>query len=155
MEKLIESLQDKDYKKAYAALKEIQSKSAESDAFFHFFNEFSGLLAAKNSYVRTRGFLLCCAQARWDTQGKLQQALPTMFLLLHDEKPSVARQCLRALHEVVLYRPELCERIKAELLSIDLSQYQDSMAPLIQKDIHALLKAMKQPQGNTVHCKIG
>ena len=51
IEKLIESLQDKGHKKAYAALKEIQSKSAESDAFSHFFNEFSGLLAAKNSYV--------------------------------------------------------------------------------------------------------
>ena len=30
------------------------------------------LINAKSSYVRTRGFVLCCAQARWDTQGKLQ-----------------------------------------------------------------------------------
>ncbi len=74
---------------------------------------------AKNSYVRTRGFVLCCAQARWDESGKLQNALPVMFVLLHDDKPIVVRQCLAALHEVVLYRTELSEAIKAELETID------------------------------------
>lgn len=40
------------------------------------------------------------------------------------------------------YRPELCETICAELVSIDLSKYKDSMAPLIKKDIAKLQKAM-------------
>lgn len=70
------------------------------------------LLTAKSSYVRTRGFLLCAAQAFYDTQGKLQKALPNMLQLLHDEKPTVVRQCLQALHGVAVFRPELCEMIQ-------------------------------------------
>jgi len=54
-----------------------------------------------------------------------------MLALLHDDKPIVVRQCLAALHEVVLYRTELCEAIKAELETIDLSKDKDSMSPLI------------------------
>jgi len=38
-----------------------------------------------------------------------------MLALLHDDKPLVVRQCLAALHEVVLYRPELGGAIKTEL----------------------------------------
>lgn len=57
-----------------------------------------------------------------------------MLTLLHDVKPTVVRQCLHALHEVLLYRPELSEIINEEIKSIDLSGYKDSMATLIQKD---------------------
>ena len=57
-----------------------------------------------------------------DESGKLRKALPVMLALLHDDKPIVVRQCLAALHEVVLYRTELCEAIKAELETIDLSK---------------------------------
>lgn len=95
-------------------------KSAASDEYYSCFEDFFNLLNASSSYVRTRGFTLCCAQARWDTQGKLQRALPSMLKLLHDEKPTVDRQCLGALHEVVLYRPEHCETILKEIQSIDL-----------------------------------
>jgi hypothetical protein len=52
----------------------------------------------------------------------------------------VVRQCLAALHEVVLYRPELGKEIKAELETIDLSKYKDGMSPLIKKDMDELLK---------------
>jgi hypothetical protein len=103
------------------------------------FDEILGLLNTKSSYVRTRGFVLCCAQARWDEGGKLQKALPTMLALLHDDKPIVVRQCLAALHEVVLYRSELREAIKAELGAIDFSRHKESMSPLIKKDVEELL----------------
>lgn len=143
MNNIIDAMQDKDDKKAYALTKEIMAKSAESCEYYAYFDEFASLLTAKSSYVRTRGFALCCAQARWDKDGKLQKALPAMFTLLHDEKPTVVRQCLGALHEVVLYRPELCMEITAEVRTIDLSKYKDSMSPLIKKDMEALLKMMK------------
>lgn len=136
-------LQDKDDKKAYALAKEIGAKSAATDEYYSYFDDFSGLINAKSSYVRTRGFTLCCAQARWDTQGKLQNTLPDMLKLLHDDKPTVVRQCLVALHEVALYRPELCKIIVKELQSINLSKYKDSMAPLIQKDIKELQKVLE------------
>lgn len=143
MNDIIKKLQDKDDKKAYALSKEIGARSAESDEYYPYFDEFAGLFTAKSSYVRTRGFCLCCAQARWDEAGKLASVLPDMFLLLHDEKPTVVRQCLGALHEVVLYRPELCEAIKEEIETIDLSKYKDSMSPLIKKDRDELLKMVE------------
>jgi hypothetical protein len=62
-----------------------------------------------------------------------------MLAMLHDDKPIVVRQCLAALHEVVLYRPELSDAIKAEIEAIDLSKYKDSMSPLIKKDMGELL----------------
>lgn len=140
---LIYRLQDKDDKKAYALSKKIVAKSAATDEYYSCFDDFVGMMSAKSSYVRTRGFALCCAQARWDTQGKLQSALPAMLILLHDDKPTVVRQCLAALHEVALYHSELCETIMKELQSIELSKYKDSMVPLIQKDINELLKVME------------
>lgn len=143
MSDIIDALQDKDDKKAYALSREIGAKSAASDEYYSYFDEFAGLLIAKSSYVRTRGFALCCAQARWDESGKLKSTLPAMLALLHDEKPTVVRQCLGALHEVVLYRPELCKEIKKEVETIELSRYKDSMSPLIKKDMDALLKMME------------
>lgn len=140
MNNIIDALRDKDDKKAYAFAKEIMAKSAESREYYSYFDEFASLLTAKSSYVRTRGFALCCAQARWDTARKIREALPAMFTLLHDEKPTVVRQCLKALHEVALYRPELCVEITAEVKRIELSKYKDSMSPLIKKDMDALLK---------------
>lgn len=130
-------------KKAYAFSKEIEAKSADSDECYSYFEQFVGLMDSKSSYVRARGFKLCCAQARWDSEGKLQRALSNMFRLLHDDKPTVVRQCLGALHEVALYHLELCNAIEEELKSIDLAKYKDSMFPLIQKDINDLLKVME------------
>ena len=89
---MLEALQDRDDKKAYAFSKEIRETSSVSDAYYSYFEDFASLLTAKSSYVRSRGFLLCCAQARWDTEGKLETSLPAMVTLLYDEKPTVVRQ---------------------------------------------------------------
>lgn len=140
---LINRLQDKDDKKAYAFFKKINAESALIDEYFSFFDDFLDLIPSKSSYVRTRGFILCCAQARWDTQKKLQRALPNMLKLLHDDKPTVVRQCLNALHEVALFQPNLCIIIIKELQNMNLSKYKDSMAPLIQKDMNELLKVVE------------
>lgn len=140
---LILKLRDKDDKKAYDFSKQICALSASSDEYYSYFDDFLSMINANSSYVRTRGFSLCCAQARWDTEGKLEKALPSMLALLHDKKPTVVRQCLGALHEVALYRPELCDIINAEVQSINLSGYKESMAPLIQKDIDELLKILR------------
>ncbi|MGN0353246.1 MAG: hypothetical protein ACI4ES_16520 [Roseburia sp.] len=140
---IMEVLKDKDAKKAYEFAKEIGAKSAETNEYYGVFDEFIGLLGEKSSYVRTRGFYLACAQARWDVDGKIAASFEKMSKLLNDEKPTVVRQCLGALHEVVLYRPELSERILKTVKNIDLSQYKDSMTPLIKKDIEELLKMME------------
>ena len=63
-----------------------------------------------------------------------------MIPLLNDPKPTVVRQCLASLHEVVLYLPEMTNDIVAAVSEIDLSQYKDSMSPLIKKDAAELMK---------------
>lgn len=135
---IIEQLTNKDDKKAYEFCKKLCVESAKSDEFYSFFDDFVSLLCSTNSYIRTRGFILCCAQARWDKEGKIKKSIKKMFVLLHDEKPSVIRQCLKALQEVAIFRTELTKAIKKELDTIDLDKYKDSMASLIRKDIEEL-----------------
>ncbi|HQO00547.1 MAG TPA: SufBD protein [Bacilli bacterium] len=143
MKEIIIALQDKDDKKAYELSKVISAKSAESDEFYTYFDDFIDLLIHPSSYVRTRGFCLACAQARWDTKDKLKNNLDLMLKMLHDDKPTAVRQCLAALHGVILFKPELCKVIRQELKKIDLSKYKDTMAPLIKKDIDALVKMIE------------
>lgn len=54
----------------------------------------------------------------------------------------MVRQCLLALHEVVLYRSEMAEMIIDAVNHIDVSEYKDSMSPLIKKDIDELMKVL-------------
>ena len=103
---------------------------------------FAEMLKAKSSFVRARGFLLICNQARGAADGQIEAVFGRMVPLLHDPKPTVVRQCLGALHEVVLYRPEMSECIRKSLAEIDPNQYKDSMAPLIRKDMDALIAAI-------------
>ncbi|MGN1399798.1 MAG: hypothetical protein ACI4WG_07370 [Erysipelotrichaceae bacterium] len=142
MNNLIDRLQDKDDKKAYHLAKQIIIASAAGDEYYPYFADFLSMIKAESSYVRTRGFILCCAQARWDNQGKLENALDEMLVLLHDKKPTVVRQCLAALCEVVLFIPELSDKVKKEVDQIDLTAYKDTMTPLIKKDIAELRKVL-------------
>ena len=131
-------LKDADDKRAYAFFKEIKRESEESNIHYADFEGFAELIKDDSSYVRTRGFALCCAQATWDEEGKLQKCLPELLSRLRDEKPTAVRQCIKALYEVAEYRSELSDRIEAGLNGIDLSKYSDSMRPLIEKDIDGL-----------------
>ena len=100
------------------------------------------MLDVKRSYVRIRGFILICNQARWSENGELEAVLDKMLKLLYDTKPPVVRQCIGVLQEVVLYRPELSDKIKEKVKEIDVTKYRDSMSPLIKKDMEALLNRM-------------
>lgn len=141
-EEVLTKLKDKDDKAAYEFAKLIGAESAETNKYYCLFHDFIEMLGDKSSYIRTRGFCLACNQARWDDEGKLEAVFDKMSLLLNDEKPTVVRQCIGALHEVALYRSELCERIRAVVPAIDFSRYKDSMSPLIKKDAEELLKMM-------------
>ena len=138
MSEVISKLMDKNDKAACDYAWELGSESAESDKYLSFIPEFAGLLSHQNSYVRTRGFMMICNQARWAEDGQIEAVFDQMAVLLHDKKPTVVRQCLKALHEVAIYRPELSERMLQAIGEIDCSLYKDSMSPLIEKDIKAL-----------------
>ena len=134
-----------DNKTAYENTKKIAYESEFSDKYYNCLEEFAALLDYKKSYIRTRAMVLCCSQARWDTEGRLNVYLPQMLKLLHDEKPTVVRQSLNALKEVVVFRPELSAKIENEVDKIDISKYKSSMARLIKKDIAELKELSKFP----------
>lgn len=139
---IIAGLQNKNDKEAHQLLLQLESRSAETDELYAYFEDFLGLLKGKSSYVRTRGFCLICALAQWDHENKIEQNIDTLLSMLDDEKPTAVRQCLAALHNIVLYKPDLSETIEAKLDQMDLSKYKDSMSPLLEKDIDELRKMM-------------
>ena len=143
MNDIITRLRDKDDKTAYEFAKQIGIESAQSDKYLVMIPEFVKMLNDKSSYVRTRGFCLICNQARWAEDGQIEAVFSEMSNLLYDDKPTVVRQCLAALHEVVLYRPEMTDKIKFAVSKMNLSRYKDSMAPLIEKDKKELLKMLE------------
>ena len=141
---LLKILQDKDDAKAYAKTRLVAAASEFSDEYYSLIYDFAKLLKSEKSYIRTRAFILCCSQARWDDKGAIEVILPDMMMLLHDQKPTVVRQCLNAIQEVIVFRPELSGRIGEELSKIDLSLYKDSMAPLIKKDIEEVRELISE-----------
>lgn len=139
MNEIILKLKDKDDKAAYEYSKILGAESAESDKYLPMLPEFADMLDDKSSYVRARAFILICNQARWAKDGQITEVFDRMSALLYDSKPTVVRQCLHALHEVALYRPEMSEMITDTVDKIDVSKYKDSMSPLIEKDINELM----------------
>ena len=137
---IIEKLIDKDDKQAYEYAKIVGIESAKTNKYLDMIPEFAKMLQDKNSFIRTRFFILICCQARWANNKQIENVFDQMIPLLNDPKPTVVRQCLNALNEVALFRPEMCDAIKKTISKINLSIYKDSMSPLIKKDIDELMK---------------
>lgn len=140
MENIYKKLTDKDDKAAYEYAKSINIESSKTNKYLMEIPTFVSMLEDKSSYIRARGFMLICSQARWANNNQIKDVFDKMCPLLIDQKPTVVRQCLKALHEVILFRPEMAEDIKEAISKINLSIYKDSMSPLIKKDIDELTK---------------
>ncbi len=137
-------LKSKNSTKAYQLLLMLERESEESDGLYGNLDDFLTLLQDKSSLVRTRGFRLICAQARWDRAGWIGEHLEEVLTELEDGKATAVRQCLTALHQVVGFRPELWPQIEKKLNGMDLSKYKESMAPLLQKNMEELQAVMKE-----------
>lgn len=140
MSEILKRLNDKDDKAAYEFAKEIGAESVESDKYLNMIPAFVEMLNAKSSFVRARGFILICGQARWADDGQIDSVFDQMQPLLNDPKPTVVRQCLNALREVIIFRPEMAAKIEKAVSEIDFGKYKGSMSSLIQKDIANLRK---------------
>ena len=139
---ILKKLVDKNNKQAYEYAKKIGIESAKTNKFLDMIPDFASMLEDKNSLIRTRFYILICNQARWANGGQIKKIYGQMEPLLYDSKPTVVRQCLNALHEVVLYRPEMNNLIKKSISKINLKIYKENMASLIKKDINELLKTI-------------
>ena len=96
MEEMLRKLIDKDDKAAYEFAKLIGSESAESDKYLDMIPIFAEMLKDKSSFVRARGFMLICNQARWANEGQIDAVFDQMLSLLNDPRPTVVRQCSTA-----------------------------------------------------------
>lgn len=143
---IISGLQSKNNSEAYRLLLMLEEESAASQSLYGSFEDFLGLLKSGSSFIRTRGFRLACAQARWDVENKLEAHFDLLLAVLDGGKPTAVRQCLRALRGVILYKPQLCGRIAEKLDELDLSKYKDSMRPLMERDVEELRTLIEEVQ---------
>lgn len=61
-----------------------------------------------------------------------------------DVKPITARQCIKLLPTIAKYKPELKNEILSALNKADICIYDDSMQPLVYKDIQKALKEIQR-----------
>ena len=95
----------------------------------------SDMLESDNSYIRTRGLTLFAYNAKWDRANKIDEIIDGYLEHITDVKPITARQCIKLLPMIAKDKPELKEDILSALHRADVSFYEDSMRPLVYKDI--------------------
>ena len=139
-----ELLFDKDNKTAYKALQELQKESEETDHVYPYMDRLSDMLESDNSYIRTRGLTLLAYNARWDRDNKIDEIIDGYLKHITDVKPITARQCIKLLPVIAKDKPELKEDILSALRRADVSFYEDSMRPLVYKDIQKALKEIQK-----------
>lgn len=134
-ENIAAKLTGKDDQYACALADKIISESQETDEWYECFDEFASLLDHPKSLVRNRAMHILAANAQWDEENRFDAILSDFLTHITDEKPITARQCVKALAQVGLAKPQYVPRIVSALRCADLSKYKDSMRPLIEKDI--------------------
>lgn len=135
-------LTTKDDKYACTLADKIISESQETDEWYECFNDFASLLDHPKSLVRNRVLYILAANAQWDEENRFDAIISDFLTHITDEKPITARQCVKALAQVGLAKPQYIPRILSCLQSADLSKYKDSMRPLIEKDIAETVKIL-------------
>ena len=134
-ENIIAKLTLKDDKYACALADKIISDSRVTDEWYEYFDEFASLINHPKSLVRNRAMYIIAANAQWDEKNRVDAIISDFLAHITDEKPITARQCVKALAQVGLAKPQYISRILSCLKNADLSKYKDSMRPLLEKDI--------------------
>jgi hypothetical protein len=135
MQDIIAKLTAKDDKYACAIADKIISESQDTDEWYEYFDTFASLLNHPKSLVRNRVLYILAANAQWDDENRFDAILEDYLAHITDEKPITARQCIKALVQVGMAKPQYISRILSCFHDADLSKYKDSMRPLIEKDM--------------------
>ena len=141
-ENIIAKLTAKDDKYACGLADKIISESQETDEWYEYFDEFASLLEHPKSLVRNRVLYILAANAQWDVENRFDKIISDFLTHITDEKPITARQCVKALAQGGMAKPQYIPRILSSLHSADLSKYKDSMRPLIEKDMEETEKIL-------------
>lgn len=135
-----ELLFDKNNNVSYKALQILQKESEETDCVYSYMDRLSDMLDSDNSYIRTRGLTLLAYNAKWDKDYKIDEIIDKYLKHITDVKPITARQCIKLLPIVAKHKPELKNDILSALNKASISIYDDSMQPLVYRDIQKSLK---------------
>lgn len=142
IQELVSGLKDKNDKYAYQCLKQLELESLNTDAVYSYFDLFSAMLDDPNSYIRTRGILLIAANAKWDSDYKIDEIIDRLLKHIMDDKPITARQCIKSLPTIAKHKPDLKDDICNALRTANPQIYKSSMQSLIYKDIQDALNAI-------------
>ena len=138
-----ELLFHKNNKVAYKALLELQRESEETNCVYSYMDRLSDMLDSDNSYIRTRGLILIAYNAKWDEDYKIDEIIDKYLQHLTDVGPITARQCIKLLPIIAKYKPELRNDILSALHKANICIYDNSMQPLVYKDIQKALKDIR------------
>ena len=139
-----ELLFDKNNNTAYKALQELQKESQETEGVYPYMDRLSDMLDSDNSYIRTRGLTLIAYNAKWDQDYKVDEIIDKYLKHITDDRPITARQCIKLLPVIARYKPELRNDIISALRKADICIYDDSIQPLVYKDIQKALKEIQE-----------
>lgn len=134
-ENIAAKLTAKDDQYACALADKIIEESQETDEWYEYFDDFASLLDHPKSLVRNRVLYILAANAQWDEENRFDAIISDYLAHVTDEKPITARQCIKALAQVGMAKPQYISAILSSLHNADLSKYKDSMRPLMEKDI--------------------
>lgn len=143
LEKMPDILYETDTKAAYEGLKDLERISDTADILYSYVDQFLDMLGSDRYVVRVRGYRLLCRQAKWDDQGRIDQAIDKILEEIDDEKPTAVRQKLSALGKLAEHKKQLHGRIRERLLGMDCEKYRETMRGLIEKDVKKLLAALE------------
>lgn len=135
MQDIIAKLIAKDDKYACAIADKIISEIQDTDEWYEYFDEFASLLNHPKSLVRNRVLYILATNAQWDNKNRFDAIISEYLAHVTDDKPFTARQCIKALAQIGVAKPQYIPRILLCLHEADLSKYKDSMCPLIEKDM--------------------
>ena len=141
-EEILNILYSKETWDIWRNFQEIESSIDKSEMLYEYFDDIKKMLLDEKSHIRMRGFRIICKLSKWDRDNKTNNAIESLLNVLDDEKPTIVRQCLASLNSLLLYKPDLSNKIESKLKNMDLSKYKDSMKPLIQKDIDCILNQL-------------
>ena len=135
MQDIIAKLTAKNDEYACAITDKIISESKDTDEWYEYFDDFASLLNHPKSLVRNRVLYILAANAQWDDENRFDAIISDYLVHVTDEKPITARQCIKALAQVGVAKPQYIPRILLCLHEADLSKYKDSMRTLIERDM--------------------
>lgn len=131
----IEALWSKKPSEGYAALKELLKSSQKSNEVYPYMEQFLEKLDSENSYFRTRALALIIANAKWDTDYKIDENIDAILAHITDDRPITARQFIKELPVLAGDKPELRQDILSALRCADTLRYPLSMRSLVDGDI--------------------